>query len=153
MRTMLYAGLLTMALVVPHVRSLADTASHRQAAEALLITIKAEQDLQKSADRLMEHLLQQNPQLAPHHAAVKTFITEHMNWPTLREDMITLYVQAFTEDELQQLTKFYRTPTGQKAADKMPQLAHAGTQLGITRLQANKEELQRIIGSDQKKPE
>jgi uncharacterized protein len=67
--------------------------------------------------------------------------------------MITLYVQAFTEDELKQLTTFYHSPIGRKAADKMPQLANARTQLGITRLQAHSAELQRIIGADPKKAE
>jgi hypothetical protein len=84
---------------------------------------------------------------------VKTFITKHMNWSTLKDDMINLYVQAFTEDELKQLTTFYRSPLGQKAADKMPQLVEAGTQLGITRLRANREELDQMIGAEQKKPE
>ena len=67
--------------------------------------------------------------------------------------MINLYVQAFTEDELKQLTTFSRSPVGQKAADKMPQLVEAGTQLGITRLRANREELDQLIGAEQKKPE
>jgi len=140
-------------LVLPHAVCLADNASHRQAAETFLTVIKIEQDIQESANRLVESLLRQNPQLAPHNAVVKTFITKHMNWPILKEDMINLYVQAFTEDELKQLTKFYRSPIGQKAADKLPQLADAGTQLGITRLRANREELDRMIGAEQKKPE
>jgi uncharacterized protein len=148
MRTRVYAGLMTIAFGVLPAMGLADDASHRRAAEALLITIKAAQEIQKSADRLREQLLQQHPQLAPHQAAVQTFITTHMNWPSLKEDLITLYVQAFTEDELQQLTTFYRTPVGQKAADTMPALAHAGTQLGITRLQAHREELQRMLEAD-----
>jgi uncharacterized protein len=62
------------------------------------------------------------------------------------------YVQAFTEDELKQLTKFYRSPLGQKAADKMPELVNAGSKLGITRLRENGAELEKIIGADEKKP-
>ena len=153
MRTMGYTGLLIIALVLPHAACLADDASHRQAAETLLTVIKTEQDIQESANRLAESLLRQNPQLAPHNTVVKTFITKHMNWPSLKEDVINLYVQAFTEDELKQLTTFYRSPIGQKAADKMPELVDAGTQLGITRLRANRDELDQMIGAEQKKPE
>ena len=153
MRMTGYTCLLMMALVLPHAICLADDASHRQAAETLLAVIKAEQDIQENADRLTENLLRQNPQLAPHNAIVKTFITKHMNWSILKDDVINLYVQAFSEDELKQLTTFYRTPVGQKAADKMPQLADAGVQLGITRLRANREELDQMIGAEQKKPE
>jgi hypothetical protein len=142
-----------IALALPHAVSLADDASHRQAAETLLTVIKTEQDIQASADRLAENLLRQNPQLAQHNTTVKTFITKYMNWSTLKEDVINLYVQAFTEDELKQLTSFYRSPIGQKAADKMPELANAGTQLGLTRLRANREELDQMIGAEEKKPE
>jgi hypothetical protein len=153
MRMTGYTCLLIIALVLLPAVCLADTASHRKAADALLTVIKAEQDIQQSADRLAENLLRQNPQLAPHNTVVKTFITKHMNWPSLKEDVINLYVQAFTEDELKQLTTFYRSPIGQKAADKMPELVDAGTQLGITRLRANREELDQMIGAEQKKPE
>ena len=151
MRTIWYVCLMIIAFVLPHAVCLADNASHRQAAETLLTVIKTEQDIQESADRLAENLLKQNPQLAQHNTVVKTFITKYMNWPTLKEDVINLYVQAFTEDELKQLTTFYRSPIGQKAADKMPQLVDAGTQLGITRLRANREELDRMIGAEPKK--
>jgi hypothetical protein len=139
--------------VVPHAVCLADEASHRQAAETLLTVIKAEQDIQESADHLLATLLKQNPQLAPHNAAIQIFIRKYVNWPSLKDDMITLYVQAFTEDELKQLTTFYHSPIGQKAADKMPDLANAGTQLGVTRLRAHSAELREIIGVGQKKPE
>jgi hypothetical protein len=141
------------ALVLPSVLCLADTVSHRQAAETLLTVIKAEQDIQESADQLAENLLKRNPQLESHTAAVKTFITKYMNWPSLKEDVIARYVQEFTEDELKQLATFYRSPIGQKAADKMPQLSDAGTQIGITRLREHNEELQQIIGAEQKKPQ
>jgi len=139
--------------VLPHTVCLADNVSHRQAADTLLTVIKAEQDIQESADRLAENLLRQNPQLAEHNAAIKIFVAKYVNWPSLKEDMIALYVQAFTEDELKQLATFYRSPIGQKAADKMPELANAGTQLGISRLRENSGELREIIGTGQKKPE
>jgi hypothetical protein len=139
--------------ILPHAVGLADEVSHRQAAETLLTVIKAEQDIQESADRLLESLLRQNPQLVAHSAAIKLFVTKYVNWPSLKDDMIALYVQAFTEDELKQLTTFYHSPIGQKAADKMPELANAGAQLGITRLRANSAELREIIGTGQKKPE
>ena len=153
MRMIGYTCLLIIALVLPPAIGLADNASHRQAAETLLTVIKTEQDIQENADRLAENLLRQHPQLAQHNTVVKTFITKHMNWSVLKEDMINLYVQAFTEDELKQLTTFYRSPIGQKAAEKMPELVDAGTQLGITRLRANHDELVRMIGAEQNKPE
>jgi hypothetical protein len=139
--------------VLPPAVCLADDASHRQAAETLLTVIKAEQDIQENADHLLQTLLKQNPQLAPHNAAIKSFVTKYVNWPSLKDDMIALYIQAFTEDELKQLTTFYHSPIGQKAAEKMPELANAGAQLGVARLRANSAELREILGVGQKKPE
>jgi len=150
MRMMGYMYLMIITVVLPHTVGLADTASHRQAAETLLTVMKAEQNLQEDADRLVANLLEQNPQLASHDAAIKTFVTKYVNWASLKEDVIALYVKEFTEDELMQLTTFYRSPIGQKAVDKMPQLANAGTKIGVSRLQKNQEELQQIIGAEQK---
>ena len=153
MRMRLYVCLLTIACGLLPAVCWADDASHRKAAEGLLITIEAEKTMQDHAERLLETLLKQNPQLMSQRDAVKTFITKYLHWPSLKEDVITLYAQEFTEAELKQLTAFYRTPVGHKSLAAMPKLAMAGTQLGITRLQAHREELQRMLEADPGKPQ
>jgi hypothetical protein len=59
--------------------------------------------------------------------------------------MIKLYADSFTEEELGELTKFYNTKVGQKAAEMMPKLAAKGAQIGMERVQSNLPELQKMI--------
>jgi hypothetical protein len=132
-------------LALPYAVCLADDASHRKAAEELLTVTNAENNLQEIAEQLIDSLLQQNPQLAPHRDVLQTFMTKYLGWESLKEDMITIYAKEFTEDELKELTAFYHTPVGKKAIEKLPQLVHTGAQLGITRIQANRAELLRIL--------
>jgi hypothetical protein len=153
MHTKFYACLMLIALGALPAVCRADDASHRKAAEGLLVTIEAEKRMQEHAERLLETLIKQNPQLASQRDVVQTFITKYLHWPSLKADMITLYAQEFTEAELKQLTAFYRTPVGHKSLAAMPKLALAGTQLGITRLQANRAELQRMLEADPGKPQ
>ena len=152
MRSILYVGLIALSGVLQPVLSLAAEASHRQAAEALLVTLSVEQHMQVIATQLLDSLLQQQPQLEPHRTVVKAFMEKYLHWGSLKEDMITIYAQAFTEEELQQLLTFYRTPVGKKAMAKIPELAQAGTQLSLMRLQAHQAEFQRMLEADQGKP-
>jgi len=38
----------------------------------------------------------------------------------MKEDIIAIYVQVFSEDELKGLLEFYKGPVGQSAINKMP---------------------------------
>jgi hypothetical protein len=143
---------MTLAFGVLPAVAWADSASHRKAAEGLLVAIEAEKTMQEHAARLLEILLQQQPELTAQRDVVQTFIATYLHWPSLKEEVITLYVQTFSEAELKQLTVFYRTPVGNKSIAALPQLAMAATQLGITRLQAHREELQRMLEAAQGRP-
>ena len=48
----------------------------------------------------------------------------------LKNDIVTLYNQNFTEDELLEMIAFYDTPTGQKALAQMPIIMGQAMQLG-----------------------
>jgi len=43
-----------------------------------------------------------------------------LRWESVKEDMISVYTQEFTEQELKKLTAFYQTPVGKKASEKCP---------------------------------
>jgi hypothetical protein len=47
---------------------------------------------------------------------------EEMSWEKTKEDFIQLYISVYTEEELQELIKFYESPVGQKMIAKMPLL-------------------------------
>jgi len=53
---------------------------------------------------------------------------EIFNWETLKPAFIQIYAETFTDEELQGMIDFYKTPLGQKWIEKQPQLQAATMQ-------------------------
>jgi hypothetical protein len=147
MRMILYACLMTIALVCHPCVALGDAQSHRTAAENLLIVMEVDKSLPPLAEQVLENQLQQNPQLAPQREILQKFLNRYLNWASVRADTITAYTHEFTEPELEQLTEFYATPVGKKANEKMPKLVFIAGQIGLKKAQANQAELQQMLNS------
>ena len=132
--------------------ALADEKSHRKAAEDLLKIMGIEDQLTRSIDQSIDIQIKANPQIEPFREVMKKFFTKHLSWAGLKEDLIGIYTDAFTEEELKQIKAFYETPAGKRMAEKMPELTSKGMQLGVARVQANQAELQQMIQEEAKKP-
>jgi len=152
MRMLLYSCLITVALGLSPVVALGDAQSHRKAAENLLIVMEVDKSLPQIANQVVENQLQQNPQLAPQRDILQKFLTQYVNWESVKEDTITAYTQEFTEPELKKLTEFYKTPIGKKANEKMPQLTFIAGQLGLKKAQAHQAELRQMLEDQKSKP-
>ena len=130
----------------------ADTKSHRKAAEDLLTVMGVEAQVDKSIDQALDVQIKMNPQIGPFKDVMKKFFTKHMSYASLKEDFVTIYVDAFTEKELKDITAFYKTPVGKKMAEKMPEVSAKGMQLGAKRVQDNQAELRQMIQEEASKP-
>lgn len=62
---------------------------------------------------------------------INRWIDENIAWSDFEPGMIEIYSSVFTAEELEELTVFYRSPTGQKSVEMMPQLVERGGQLGM----------------------
>src|SRR5262245_46489632 len=100
----------------------ADEASHKKAAEELLEALNTEKVLAASINASLDAQVKGNPGLAPFKEVMKKFFDKHMSYKALKDDMIKLYVKEFKEEELKDLTKFFKSPAGKKYAEKMPLL-------------------------------
>ena len=147
MRMILYACLMTIALVCHPCVALGDAQSHRTAAENLLIVMEVDKSLPPLAEQVLENQLQQNPQLAPQREILQKFLHKYLDWASVRQDTITAYTHEFTEPELEQLTEFYATPVGKKASEKLPKLVFIAGQIGLKKAQAHPAELQQMMHS------
>ncbi len=47
---------------------------------------------------------------------------EALAWENIKQPFIKLYMKVYTEDELEELIKFYSSPVGKKMMQKMPEL-------------------------------
>jgi hypothetical protein len=125
----------------------APTASpaQRKAAEELLQTIQAEKTLQNTVDQMLNMQLSQRPEMKAVEPEMRAFMGKYMSWASLKGDMVNLYASEFSEKELKDLSKFYKTPLGQKLLSKQGVLSQASLELGQRNLQAHLPELQQTI--------
>ena len=70
-----------------------------------------------------------------------------MSWESMKEDFVQLYMEAYTQREIEDLLVFYATPTGKKSIRLMPELAAKGAELGQRRVYDHMPELQQAIGA------
>jgi uncharacterized protein len=108
----------------------ADEGPQRVIAEDLLQTMKVDQMMNPVFAQMRSMMEQQFSQMgAPEELKpmLKRYIDKLFNvieqtssWKTLKEDMINIYIHAFTEDELKGMLAFYKSPVGQSVIDKMP---------------------------------
>ena len=133
-------------LLASHV--LAGENAHRQAAEKLLSISGMEKVLDHSIKQMLNIQIQQKPGLVPYKEVMLKFLKKHMSYKNLKDDIVAIYMEEFTEKELQEILAFYQTPTGRKAIEKMPQLMAKGARLGVLRVQQNIGELQEMIRTE-----
>jgi len=151
MRTLFVGCAFAASLVLAPSPCHADETSHRKAAEEMLLAMNTDKVMQTMVDEMLDLQTKQNPTLAPYKAVMKKFLTKHLGWDSLKDDMVKLYVESFTEAELKEMTRFYKTPVGRKAIEQLPKLTAKGAQLGVEKVQANLAELQRMIAEEEKK--
>lgn len=123
----------------------ADEVSHRQSAEQLLKTMTVEDATMAGVDAMFEVQLQQNPMFLPYRDVFKKWVESFLNWDAIGPQLTDLYAATFTEQELRDMTAFYASPTGQKALQKMGDLARAGAAIGMELGKQHQPELQEMI--------
>lgn len=74
--------------------------------------------------------IRSNPQLAPYEDVVREWFTKAMANSHLEDQMVSMFAEMFSEQELKELTAFYQTPVGRKALAKMPEAMRRGGELG-----------------------
>lgn len=149
-------GLLGLCMVLMFGMSLAASrpaqADPRQdAALELLLTMKLAKTLNDAMNQALENQIRLFPAMAAYRPTVEAFLKKYMGWEVLKHDFVKIYSAEFTEKELRDMITFYKTPTGQKAVEKIPIVMAKGTMLGLQRVQQNMAELNQMIKAEQEK--
>jgi len=128
--------------------ALADEAARAEAEILLSVTgmeQATEQSIEQSIEQMLDVQLRQNPALAPYRQVMLAFFNKHMSYESIKPRLIELYAEAFTATELREINAFYRTPTGAKTIEVMPELMGKSAMIGATRVEENIAELQQMI--------
>jgi hypothetical protein len=115
------------------------------AATELLQVMGARQASEQGTTAMIDNLLNAQPTMQPYHDVFTQWAAQYLTWQQLEPKMATLYAQAFTTAELQDLIRFYKSPTGRKAARVMPGLTKQAMQIGSGIAQKHLPELQQMI--------
>ena len=89
--------------------------------------------------------LQQNPALREHEDLLTRFLEKNIGWAGMKDNLIIMYMNAFTEQELNEVNAFYSTPAGQKLIQRLPEFIQQRDRLAMQRMQKNIGELQQAI--------
>ena len=119
-----------------------------QEANILLSTMGMKEAMVQSMEQMINLQLQQNPSLEPYKAVMMEFFNKYMSWESLKPELIKIYAQAFSADELREINTFYRTEVGIKTIKLMPTLMAQSGQIGVSRVQANIGELEAMIQAE-----
>lgn len=119
--------------------------SHYKAAQTLLLAMDTPKTVDTNLQQMLTLQMDQMPAMKEAEIEVRSFFAKYMSWEALKEDMIKMYMEEFTEKELKEMTAFFKTPTGQKMAAKQSTLTMRGAQLGQSKIQPHLMELQQIL--------
>lgn len=119
--------------------------THLKVAHEMLDAMEAERLTNDSLAVVLDVQIHANPEMAPYRETLEAYYFKHAGWDSVKEDYAALYQEAFTEEELRALTRFYRTQVGQKILRLQPQLMEEAMRIGERRLDDNIHELRQVI--------
>ncbi|MEO8160934.1 MAG: DUF2059 domain-containing protein [Arenimonas sp.] len=117
----------------------------RTQAAALLDQLDMQATLDQTIVVTLDAQIKAQPQLAPYRETMIEFFRKYMSYQSLKPDMIRIYEEAFTEQELSELRAFYATPVGRKSLQVVPSLMAKGAEMGQKRVEEHLPELSRMI--------
>lgn len=129
------------------------SASHLKTAEELLQVMNVSVVLDRSIDLMLHAQIDANPDIKPYEDIMRQFLAKYLSWESVKPGMVQMYAETFTEPELRELAAFYRTPLGQKAMTKMPELVQKGSAMGQKAVQDHLPELREAIEKRKKENE
>lgn len=145
------AALVALLFLVP---AAADDTSHALAIEQLLEVTRAEgmldtmhsqvDDTFRSAIGKMDIPEKDKPIAEKYLSRMADTLREEMSWPKMKDSFVAIYKGVYSEDEIVEITEFYRSPTGQKFLSKMPQVMQASMKFSQQQMQAFIPKLQQL---------
>jgi hypothetical protein len=141
---------LVLAAMVPVAR--ADEASKQAKVHELFQTMHMERTMQQMMDQMTTFMQQQFQQAIQELPGADTLTpaqkkltddymgrtmklaTDEMGWKTMEPEYTKIYASTYTEEEIDGILTFYKSPAGQAMLNKTPQLSAASMQIVQTKV-------------------
>lgn len=116
-----------------------------------------EMNLKKVYDNAVEastkRLVVANSNFKSVEGKIRDFYKKYIGWDSVKNDLAKLYSKYYTKQELEDITNFYKSKTGQKVLATMGQLSYEGQMMTQKRLKPHLQELKAILDNAMKKAE
>jgi hypothetical protein len=154
-----YVAVLLMVLTVGCCCARADEASKRAKAEQLFMLLhmdtmmdqlmigvkKQVQQITQSMPGADQATPEQKKQVADFQQRVMDLVNQKIGWKALEPDFISLYASTYTEEELDGIIAFYKSPVGQKMMEKTPELMSKSTQITQQKMSELQPQLNQMV--------
>jgi hypothetical protein len=149
--------LLTLVLCFPH-SAHADEASRRAKSKELLSLLHMDKLMAQMMDNATQQVTAMTKQMAGDNVTpadqarindfqkkIFTLIEDQMGWSAMEPAYVDLYAKNFTEEELDGILAFYKSPAGISMVQKLPALTSQGIQLAQDRMASIQPQLRQMI--------
>ena len=97
-----------------------------QLSNAVMQQVKQMTQSMPGMDKLTE---QQKALISSYQDKMIAITNEDLGWKALEPEYVTLYCQTYSEDEIDGILTFYKSPAGQAMLDKTPELTTGGMKI------------------------
>ncbi|MBI5140598.1 MAG: DUF2059 domain-containing protein [Nitrospirae bacterium] len=132
--------------------SYADEVSHRAAVEEYLIITKTDQMMKPMFQEMEKMMLGLSKQMGVPEEEIDMFnkyvsgylgtMEDQFGWDKIKDDLIKIHQETFTEAEIISFIEFYKTPAGRAYVEKDPLLMRKITEVSQKKIPAMIERLQ-----------
>ena len=126
------------------------TPEAEKAAYALFDALKMKEGIHNALMQSLAIQVKRQPAMAPYADIYKNFFSKYTKWDDMKKDLAKLYAQAFSVEEMKELTKFYSTKVGQKSLTIMPRLTQLSMLLAQQRIAKHADELKKAVAEKAK---
>jgi hypothetical protein len=144
---MKFGFFLSVLLFVNGFSSVANAAYDKSLEELFAVT-KIAESTNEMIHSMVDSNIKQNPALEGARAKIEKFYMDTIGWNSIKNDIGAIYKKNFSEAEVTEITKFYKTPAGAKAIQLMPRLFQEGMMISQKRLQERLPELRKIVDAE-----
>ncbi len=149
------AVLVVLVLFCLPLAAAADDASRRQLAEQFLTVNKVKDQVDMMYEKVEGIVISQleaadipeerEKNIKAMQKIARDLLFDGLSWESLKEEYIQLYAETFTEEELQGIIEFSKSPLGEKMAEKSPILMQKSMEIGRQHAQQVMPQVQQAI--------
>ena len=138
----------------------ADEASHRAKAQEMIALLHTENGVQKVADNISKQVAEaadkavgtdpapdKKAKLDQFEQQAHQIIDAQLSWKAMEAGFVDIYAKAFTDEQLDAIIAFYKSPAGSALLTAMPEVNTQIGQLGAARVNAVQPQLQQLYAT------